>query len=79
MQLEKLTNQVRFVQMIIKKELNVSGRKKNDIIKDLKSKNFKSFPKVVKKEDTEIVEEGNEEQEEVETGSDSGYDYLLSV
>jgi DNA topoisomerase II len=73
-------NQVRFVQMIIKKELNVSGRKKNDIIKDLKSKNFKSFPKVVKKEDTEIVEEGNEEeQEEVETGSDNGYDYLLSV
>jgi hypothetical protein len=79
MQLEKLTNQVRFVQMIIKKELNVSGRKKNDIIKDLKSKNFKSFPKIVKKEDTEIVEEGNEEQEEVETGSDNGYDYLLSV
>jgi len=81
MQLEKFANQVRFVQMIIKKELVVSGRKKADIIKDLKTKGFKSFPKVPKKDDTEIVQEENEEQEdeEVESGTDYGYDYLLSV
>ena len=50
LQLEKLTNQVKFVQMIIKKELNVSGRKKAEIIRDLKSKGFKAFPKVAKVE-----------------------------
>jgi len=66
--------------MIIKKELVVSGRKKADIIKDLKTKGFKSFPKVSKKNDTENVEEANDEQEEeVESGTDYGYDYLLSV
>jgi len=79
-QLDKLTNQVRFVQMIIKKELVVSGRKKLDIIRDLKSKGFKSFPKVAKP----IVEDENgeaveEEEAETEGASDSGYDYLLSV
>ena len=67
--------------MIIKKELVVSGRKKADLIKDLKTKGFKSFPKVSKKDDTESVEEANdeEEQEEVGSGTDHGYDYLLSV
>ena len=78
-QLDKLTNQVKFVQMIIKKELVVSGRKKLDIIRDLKIKGFKAFPKVAKP----VVEEDNteaaEEEAEVEDTSDNGYDYLLTV
>ena len=79
LQLDKLTNQIRFVQMIIKKELVVSGRKKLDIIRDLKSKGFRSFPKVAKP----VVEEENgeavDEEAEVEDDSDNGYDYLLTV
>ena len=79
LQLEKLKNQVRFVQMIIKKELVVSGRKKLDIIRDLKAKSFKSFPKVAKP----VVEEENaeevDEEAEVEDTSNNGYDYLLTV
>jgi DNA topoisomerase II len=84
MQLEKLANQVRFVQMIIKKELSVSGRKRAEIERDLKTKGFKSFPKTAKPggdaETTEVSEEAAEGSTE-ETGSDSlkGYDYLLSV
>jgi DNA topoisomerase II len=74
-----LTNQVKFVQMIIKKELIVSGRKKLDLIRDLKAKGFKAFPKVAKPTVQGEPEEGVEEEEEVETSSDNGYDYLLSV
>ena len=64
--------------MIIKKELAVSGRKKLDLIRDLKSKGFKSFPKVIKPSVDEDTEEVVEE-EEVDNTSDNGYDYLLSV
>jgi DNA topoisomerase-2 len=77
--LEKFTNQARFVDMIIKKELAVSGRKKLDIVRDLKSKKFKSFPKVSKAVAAGETEEVVEEEEEVEDLSDGGYDYLLSV
>ena len=78
-QLDKLTNQVKFVQMIIKKELVVSGRKKLDIIRDLKSKGFKSFPKVAKPVVEDENSEAVEDEAEIEDASDNGYDYLLSV
>jgi DNA topoisomerase II len=64
--------------MIIKKELNVSGRKKAEIIRDLKSKGFKAFPKVAKPA-VEGEVEGAEDEENVEDTSDNGYDYLLGV
>jgi DNA topoisomerase II len=78
LQLDKLTNQVRFVQMIIKKELSVSGRKKLDVIRDLKSKGFTSFPKVAKPA-AEAGEPEEAAEEDDDSGSDNGYDYLLSV
>ena len=66
--------------MIIKKELVVSGRKKAEILKDLKTKGFRQFAKNIKKP-TEEENEQVEEEEEETTGSsgDDGYDYLLSV
>jgi DNA topoisomerase II len=80
MQLEKLTNQARFVQMIIKKEMVVSGRKRVEIEKDLKAKGFKQFPKVAKAvaagETEEIVED---EEADVDTDANGGYEYLLTV
>ena len=80
-QLDRLSSQVRFVQMIIKKELSVSGRKKAEIVKDLKSKGFKTFAKQsAKVAADEGNQEVNEEEEEIDdTGSESGYDYLLTV
>src|SRR5436305_13927118 len=77
-----LSNQVKFIQAIIRKELVVSGRKKMDLIRDLKTKGFKAFPKVIKPT-TEIVSEepaeGEEEEAEVDDPATNGYDYLLHV
>lgn len=77
MQLEKLTNQVRFIQMIIKKELVVSGRKKAEIEKDLKTKGFKQFPKIAKAVAAGETEETVEDEEDA--GASGGYEYLLTV
>jgi DNA topoisomerase II len=79
MQLEKLANQVRFITMIIKKELIVSGRKKAEILRDLKSKDFKQFFKVANSAEEENEKEPTEEEEDVSDGPDHGYDYLLTV
>ena len=81
MQLDKLTNQVRFIQMIIKKELVISGRKKQDIVRDLKAKGFRTFEKAAKVvSNTEAEENAPEEEEDNEVSAgETGYDYLLQV
>lgn len=81
--LDKLTNQARFVQMIIDGKLVVSKKKKPILIAELKEKGFKAFPKVaeaVKAGETEQVveEEGSEEEATTEVASNA-YDYLLGV
>jgi DNA topoisomerase-2 len=86
-QLEKLSNQARFVQMIIKKELVVSNRKKADIVAELRKKDFKPFPKVSKAKaagETEAVveEDDDDDDAEVEAGKNAianDYDYLLGM
>lgn len=67
--------------MIVKKELVVSGRKKADIVADLRKKNFKPFPKVAKAKAAGETEEALEdvEVEEQETGTTSDFDYLLGM
>jgi len=65
--------------MIIKKELSVSGRKKAEIIKDLRSKGFKTFAKAPKAAVAEGTEEPQEEEEAEDNTSENGYDYLLTV
>jgi DNA topoisomerase II len=82
MQLDRLTNQARFIQMIIKKEIVVSGRKKAEIVKDLKAKGFRQFPKVTKAVAAGETEETVEDDEEAEvdtSDSNGGYEYLLTV
>ncbi|KAL0945575.1 hypothetical protein HGRIS_014735 [Hohenbuehelia grisea] len=83
---EKLTNQARFIQMIVEKELVVANRKKVDIVADLRKHEFRPFPKVVKAkaagELEEIVDGEGEEVEEEKSGeSDAAtdYDYLLGM
>lgn len=75
--LDKLKNQVRFVQMIIEKKLIVSGRRKVDIVVDLRELNFMTIAKVVKDKNPERDEPDEDEQEAGE--SDSDYDYLLGM
>ncbi|KAF5361648.1 hypothetical protein D9758_007365 [Tetrapyrgos nigripes] len=80
---ERLSEQARFVQMIIERKLSVSGRKKADIVVDLKAHKFKPIPKKKKKaptEDEEAEEEMEQaEEEEAITGTTTDYDYLLSM
>ncbi|KAK7468441.1 DNA topoisomerase 2 [Stygiomarasmius scandens] len=80
---ERLSEQARFVQMIIDRKLSVSGRKKADIVVDLKAHKFRPFPKKKKKgpvEDEEQEQEQEEvEEEEEQTGTTTDYDYLLSM
>ncbi|KAF3482593.1 DNA topoisomerase II [Arthroderma uncinatum] len=84
LQLDKLTNQARFVQMIIDGKLVISKKKKAVLIQELKEKGFKPFPKIAEAvkagEIAELVEEEEEEEEEGAdaTLSQDAYDYLLS-
>jgi DNA topoisomerase-2 len=77
---EKLTNQARFVQMIVNKELVVSNRKKADIVADLRKHNFRPFPKVTSAKasgETEPTEEAEDENDGNESQGD--FDYLLGM
>jgi DNA topoisomerase II len=76
MAFEKLTNQARFVQMIVKKELVISNRKKIDIIADLRKHKFRPFSKTSANTsgETEPTEEDNEEE-----GTQTDFDYLLGM
>lgn len=80
--LERYTNQARFIQMIIDGQLVISKKKKVDLIKELKAKNFKAIAKVAdasKQGEIEPAMENEEENEaDINTGA-SSYDYLLGV
>jgi DNA topoisomerase-2 len=83
-QFENLSNQARFVKMIVDKELALSNRKKADIIEELQQKKFRPFPKLAKAKatgETKDAEDGaNDEAEETTTGGTStDYDYLLGM
>jgi DNA topoisomerase-2 len=83
MQFEKLSNQARFVKMIISKDLVVSNRKKADIVEELRQKKFRPFPKAAKAKaagETEDAEANDEaDAEEVSSGTSTDYDYLLGM
>ncbi|KAG6820232.1 hypothetical protein H0H93_003595 [Arthromyces matolae] len=90
---EKLTNQARFIQMIVDKQLVVANRKKTDIVQNLRQLEFRPFPKPSKTKSSR--ENGNdaEDEDEEDDGDDSDkikgkgnpggdasdYDYLLGM
>lgn len=80
--LEKYTNQMRFIQMIIDGQLIISKRKKADLVRELKAKNFKPISKVAdatkQGELAPIVENDEDDDEDIDTGA-SSFDYLLGV
>jgi DNA topoisomerase-2 len=80
-ELEKLSNQARFIKMIIDGQLVVSKKKKADLVAELKQKNFKPFPKVLKAvKDGEAEPPAEEEEASDRVESEAGvYDYLLGV
>ncbi|KAJ6498011.1 DNA topoisomerase II [Mycena vitilis] len=77
---EKLTNQARFVKMIVDKELIINSRKKAEIILDLKRHKFRPFPKISKaKEAGEQEDALEQEEEDAGTSHGNDYDYLLGM
>ena len=82
---EKLTNQARFVQMIVDKQLVVSNRKKADIVVDLRKHKFRPFPKVKSAKaagETEPAaedEDADDAEPDVNGVSLADYDYLLGM
>lgn len=83
--LSKMTNQARFVQMIIDGKLTVSKKKKSALVSELRKLGFRAFPKIAdaKKEGEfeAVVENDNEDDsDDVETAAGaSDYDYLLGM
>ena len=78
---EKYTNQARFVQMIVDKQLVVSNRKKAEIVADLRKHKFRPFPKGTAKAagENEPTVEDEEEPEVDGNGSMADFDYLLGM
>ena len=83
--LDKWSNQARFIKMIIDGKLVVAKRKKVDLIAELKQLGFKAIPKVVDankqgKLDS-ILDKDNpdEDVDEDESTGASVYEYLLGV
>jgi DNA topoisomerase-2 len=74
-QYERISNQARFVQMIVAKELTVSGKKKAILETELRNLKFKPYPKTTKAredgEDADVLEE--------EEGQAGDFDYLLGM
>ncbi|KAK5125991.1 DNA topoisomerase 2 [Meristemomyces frigidus] len=84
-ELERMTNQARFVQMIIDGKLTVSKKKKSVLVTELQKLGFTRFPKVAdaKKEGEfeAVVEDDNaDDADDVDTAAGaSDYDYLLGM
>ena len=80
-QLERLTNQARFVQMIIDGKLIVAKKKKRDLVKELQEKNFKPFPKIVvaSQDDVLVPPLVDLDSDEEFDPFPNAFDYLLGV
>ena len=77
---DRLSNQARFIKMIVDRELIISNRKRKDIVDELRAKKFTPYPKQKEKKrpgEVEIIGQGEEEEENV--GGAGDYDYLLSM
>ncbi|KAB8264230.1 DNA topoisomerase [Aspergillus pseudonomiae] len=83
-ELDKLSNQARFVQEIIDGKLVISKKKKTVLVQELKDKGYKAFPKVAEAvkagEQEPVVEEESEESDSQDTEIlSNAYDYLLGM
>jgi len=81
---QMLSNKAKFILEITEGKLNISNKKKADVIKLLRSRNFDPFPvqkkvKVAGDEQESAGEEEEEEEDEAAAGGSSDYDYLLKL
>lgn len=78
---DRLSNQARFIQLIISKELVINNRKRAVVVADLRAREFRPFPKIVK---VHLAVEVNDEAEDADdalaaVNADSDYDYLMGM
>jgi DNA topoisomerase-2 len=81
-ELDKLSNQARFVKMIIDGKLTVSKKKKSVLVAELKKLGFTAYPKVrdaSKDGETEEVVENDVDDDSATQAGASDYDYLLGM
>lgn len=85
---DRLSNQARFVSMIIARELSVSNKKKTAIVEELRALQFQAFPRVEAKAKsvTDQAEESDAAHEDAAADTADGpednitdFDYLLSM
>lgn len=83
LELDKLTNQARFVKMIIDGKLVISKKKKDVLVAELRKLDFKPFPKKVDAakagEEEEAASDADASELEIQTGGAGDYDYLLGM
>jgi DNA topoisomerase-2 len=81
--LDKLTNQARFVKMIIDGKLVVSKKKKAVLVQELRTLKFKPYPKKVDAqkggEKEELAADPDASEEESQEGGAGDFDYLLGM
>ncbi|KAF2020724.1 type II DNA topoisomerase [Aaosphaeria arxii CBS 175.79] len=78
--LDKLTNQARFIQMIIDGKLVIAKKKKAVLVAELQKLGFKPFPKVSDAKKAGEVEDAAEDESEGEGEAGANdYDYLLGM
>jgi len=80
-ELERYTNQARFIKMIIDNKLTVSKKKKAVLIAELKKLGFKAYPKVADAEKAGELEAAMEDDDDAEDDvpDASSFDYLLGM
>ena len=80
-ELDRLSNQARFVQMIIDNKLTISKKQKNVLMAELKKLGFKAYAKLedakTAGEEQQVAEELGDEEDAAMGARD--YDYLLGV
>lgn len=83
---DRLSNQARFIKLIISKELSINNRKRAVVVADLRTREFRPFPKIVKVHLAVAAAGGEEDDDEAEEevvdakgGADSDFDYLLGM
>ncbi|KAI9840189.1 MAG: DNA topoisomerase 2 [Sclerophora amabilis] len=81
-ELDRMTNQARFIQMIIDGKLVIAKKKKSDLVSELQKKGFRPFPKAkdaAKAGEIEPTLENDDETDETVDTAANAYDYLLGM
>eukprot|EP00451_Oxyrrhis_marina_P028882 CAMPEP_0204363316 /NCGR_PEP_ID=MMETSP0469-20131031/40281_1 /ASSEMBLY_ACC=CAM_ASM_000384 /TAXON_ID=2969 /ORGANISM="Oxyrrhis marina" /LENGTH=1309 /DNA_ID=CAMNT_0051352055 /DNA_START=28 /DNA_END=3957 /DNA_ORIENTATION=- len=77
-----MDQRVRFILMVVNDELKISRKKRNDLIRELKSKGFKTMGEILKKmslDEDEAEAEPEDPNAEAKKEPKSGFDYLLGM